>query len=65
MTQVENIRRSSSGSAEKVKELEQELADLNKKYQELQDTVSGFENIANEAIEQIDSLLPELDQMEI
>ncbi|MFA7630778.1 MAG: hypothetical protein WCY21_01615 [Candidatus Cloacimonadaceae bacterium] len=65
MVQVENIRQSSSGNADKIRELEQELSELNIKYQALQDTVSGFEDIASEAIEQIDSLLPDLDQMEI
>jgi len=62
MAQIESVRNSNSDSSERIRELENQLASLQTKYQELQDTVSGFESIASDAISQIDSIFPELEE---
>lgn len=60
MAQIESMSETSSGSNKRIQELEVELQSLRDKYQELQDTVSGFENIATDAISKIDDIFPEL-----
>ena len=61
MAQIENMNNANSGSASQVKELEEQIKTLESKYLELQKTISGFEDIATDAIAKIDSVFPDLD----
>ncbi len=60
--QIEEMNQTQSGSSGRIKELEKQLKDLEGKYQELQQTLSGFETIAGNAISKIDSIFPELNE---
>ena len=59
MAQIENISSSKNSSSSRIKELENQLKTLESQYQELQETISGFESIANDAISKIDSIIPD------
>jgi len=61
MAQIESMNSSHSGSDTQIKELEQQVKTLESKYQELQKTIAGFEDIASDAISKIDSIFPDLD----
>jgi archaellum component FlaC len=46
----------------RIQELENKLKDLENRYSDLQSSVSGFETMASEAIDKIDSIFPDLDK---
>lgn len=59
--QIDGFNEAQSGSAAKIKELEDQLKALQKNYQELENTVSGIDKIATDAISKLDSIIPDLD----
>lgn len=61
MAQIASFNQSQSGTNSRIKELEKQYQDLEKKYEELQNSISGFESIASDAIDQIDLIFPDLE----
>ncbi len=61
MEQIENTNKFHSGSESKIKELENQVKLLEAQYKELQDSLTGLEEIASTTINQIDQLIPDLD----
>ena len=61
MEQIENTKKFHSGSELKIKELENQVKLLQAQYKELQDSLAGLEEIASTTINQIDQLIPDLD----
>jgi len=59
--QMDDINRNQGGLQKENQDLMEELTILEKKYQDLQQTMVGFESIATDAISKIDSIFPELD----
>ena len=60
MEQIKNINKFHSGSESRIKELENQVKQLEAQYKELQDSLAGFEEIASETINQIDLIIPDL-----
>jgi chromosome segregation ATPase len=60
MTQIQNINDAKSGSAQRIQDLEKQVKTLENQYLELQQTLTGFETIATDAIDRIDSIIPDI-----
>jgi chromosome segregation ATPase len=58
--QIDGFNQARSGSDSRIRELEDQLRALDKKYKDLEQAVSGFETIATDAISKIDSIIPDL-----
>ena len=61
ISQIDDINRKQSGLQTENQDLLEELAAMEKKYHDLQQTMVGFESIATDAISKIDSIFPDLE----
>lgn len=60
MEQIENINAAENSSSSRIKDLEKQVKTMEARIQELQNTLAGFENMANDAIGKIDNFFPDL-----
>lgn len=60
--QIDEINRHQGNMQKENDDLLEELTTLEKKYQDLQQTMVGFESIATDAISKIDSIFPDLEE---
>ena len=59
--QIDEINRHQGNLQKENQDLQEELKTIEKKYQDLQQTMVGFESIATDAISKIDSIFPDLE----
>lgn len=62
ISQIDSSNNSTANLSETNKQLEAKVKELEAKVVEMQSSVQGFSSIANDAIAQIDSLFPDLDE---
>lgn len=63
ISQIEDSQKNNQAGAEQVSSLEARVKELEGEQAELRQALSGFENIASDAISKIDVIFPELDEL--
>lgn len=63
ISQIEDSQKNNQAGAEQVSHLEARVKELETEQAELRQALSGFENIASDAISKIDVIFPELDEL--
>jgi len=63
ISQIEDSQKNNQAGAEQVSNLEARVKELETEQAELRQALSGFENIASDAISKIDVIFPELDEL--